>query len=82
VDKVALGKGFFRVLHFSPVCTIPKMLHNQLPLHVALTGRANGRNLRTFWKAMLCFGNRGEMDKEVLLILLAFKGLRSSRESI
>ena len=82
VDIVALGTGFSHVLHFSPVCAIPKILHNHLPLHVALTRKAKVRSLRTFWKAMLCFGNRDGMNKEVLLLLLTFKGLRSSRERV
>jgi len=81
-EKSGTGTGnfFFRVFHFSPACTILKMLHNHLPVHVALTRRAKGRSLRTFWKAVLCFGNRGGVDKEVLL--LAFKRLRSSREDV
>ena len=47
------GTGFFfvRVLHFSPVCTIPEMLHNHLPLDVALTRRSKGRSLGTFRKS-------------------------------
>jgi len=81
-EQSGTGTGFFaRVFHFSPSCTIPKMLHN-LPVHVAFTRGSKGRSLRIFWKAMLCFGNRGRMDKEVLLLLLAYQGLRSSRERL
>jgi hypothetical protein len=38
------------VLQFSPVSTIPPMLHTHLHLHVALTGRTNVRSLGTFGK--------------------------------
>jgi hypothetical protein len=36
VDKVALGRVFFRVLRFLPVTVIPPVLHTHLQLHAAL----------------------------------------------
>lgn len=53
VDNVTLWQGFRRILRFSPVSVIPRVLHTQLQLHVALTRRANERRLGTFRKAML-----------------------------
>ena len=47
-DKVALGQGFLRVLRFSPVSTIPAMLHSYLHLHVTLTRISNGRRVGIF----------------------------------
>jgi hypothetical protein len=53
VDRVALGHiFFFRVLGFSPVYTIPQMLHTRLHLH-AVTRKENGRSLGAFQDARL-----------------------------
>jgi len=30
IDKLALGRGFLRVIRFSPVSVIPPMLHTRL----------------------------------------------------
>jgi hypothetical protein len=44
---------FLRVIRFSPVRTIPPLLHNHVHLHVARTTSKNGLSLGTFQKAML-----------------------------
>ena len=45
VDEVAMGQVSFRALQFSAVSEIPPMLHTRLYLNIAITRRANVRNL-------------------------------------
>ena len=58
VDKVALGGFLLRVVQFVPIYIIPPILLTHLHLHVAATGRTNGRTPETSQKATF-FGNRG-----------------------
>jgi hypothetical protein len=75
-NKVAVGQVFLGVLRFSPVSTMPPMLHTGPHLHVVLTSRANGRSLKTTQKTML-FGNRGAPDRKgISSFFPAFKALR------
>jgi hypothetical protein len=53
VGKVAMGQVFLRELPFFLVSIIPPVLHTHLHLHVAITKRTKGRNLRTFQKEMI-----------------------------
>jgi len=53
VGKVAMGQVFLQELPFFLVNIIPPVLHTHLHLHVAITRRTNGRNLRTFQKEMI-----------------------------
>jgi len=70
VHTVALGQVSLPVLHFSPVSIIPPVLHASLHVHVALTGRTNGRSLGTF-KKQRCSGNRGALVRKVFSLLCA-----------
>jgi len=70
VHNVALGQVSLPVFHFSPVSVIPPTLHTSLHLHVALTGRTNGRSLGTFNK-QFCFGNRGALVRKVFSLRYA-----------
>ena len=49
----AQGQVSLPVLRFSPVCTVPPVLHTHLHLHAGLTRRTNQRSLGTFHKATL-----------------------------
>jgi len=51
VGKVALGRFLLRVVQYVAVYIIPPTLLTHLHLHVAPTGRTNGRSLETFEKA-------------------------------
>ena len=64
VDTVALGEVFVRVRPFSPVSTIPAVLHCYLHLSLVLT-RTNGRILITVQKKQSSFGGRGAVDRTV-----------------
>lgn len=55
------GQIFLPVLLFSPISVLPPMLHNYY-LHVSLTKRTNGRNLRTFQKKLCSYENRRALD--------------------
>jgi len=72
VDKVALGRFSLRVVQFFAVYIIPPTLLTHIHLHVASTGRTNGRNLETFEKATF-FGNRGALDRKVLSVFQSSK---------
>lgn len=48
VDKVALGQICLPVLPFSPVTTIPLVLHIDIHLHTALMRKLGERSLGTF----------------------------------
>ena len=47
LNRVAMGRDFFRVLRISPVNIIAPLLHTHLHLRVART-RTNGRSLETY----------------------------------
>jgi hypothetical protein len=51
VDKAALGNVFLSVLRFSPVSTIPTMLHTDVHLHVVLSQDKRAKH-GTFLKRM------------------------------
>jgi hypothetical protein len=53
VTGLFLSTFFFSVLLYSPVRTIPPMIHSHLHLHKALTRRTNGQSLGTFLKSLL-----------------------------
>ena len=57
--QTGTGTAFPPRLRFCPVCIIPPLLHTLLCIHVALTGRTNGRSLGTLKKAMI-FRKSGE----------------------
>ena len=67
VDNVAMVQVYLRILRFCSVSIIPSMLHTHFHLHVALTGRANGRSLGTFQKEIL-FGKSGSIGWERIFI--------------
>jgi hypothetical protein len=69
----ATGTGFYPSTSvFSGNISQP-MLHTHLYLHVAVTGKTNGRGLGTFQKAML-FQNSGTLDRKVHSLFIVFKG--------
>jgi hypothetical protein len=51
--RVALGQVSVPVFQFSFVRITPPALHSNLYVHIALTGRVNGRSLETFQKTMV-----------------------------
>jgi hypothetical protein len=69
VDVVSLGQVFLWICRFSPVSTIPLMLHTHLYLNVALIRRMNGRSLESFQNTIL-FRKSGSIGYKYLRFLL------------
>jgi len=59
VEKVALLQSFLLVLWFFPIIFAPRILRTHPHIHVALSGRTNGRSMETF-RNQCFFGNPRE----------------------
>jgi hypothetical protein len=64
--NTALGTVFLPALLFSPVSTIPPMLHIRLHLNATVIRRTSGRRVEPSKKAMIFFVNQGTLDRKVL----------------
>ena len=66
VDRVAIPK----VLLFFLVSVITTTLHRHIHLHVARTRRSNGHSLVTLKEKKGSVGNRGALDRKIVLLVL------------
>jgi hypothetical protein len=72
LDKMPMVQPFLRVFPFSPVSTIPPMVHTHFHLHVTLTKRTKERSVGTLRQARF-FHNREALDRK--LVPLFFQAL-------
>ena len=74
--------GVSPVLQFSPVTTIPPMLHTHLRLHVGHTKRTNGWSLKTFQKSNALLEIGEIWIKSTSTFFMAYVGDRHSSVGI
>ena len=68
VEKVSLGRICIKVLLFSPVSTVPQVLHIRFHLRVALTTRTKGRRLEPSTRNALSAIEKRRMEERTVSV--------------